>query len=877
MKIIIHFFLSIFFLFIVVSVTNSQQITIRKNDYVTELQLKVNPEYIDSYYEKDNKVFINFINPIRLNIVNLPDNPFIKSIDNERSSLIVNIKKGVDIYLVKQDNGLDVVLAKSRKFDSLLIKSDINAPKMIGTDINEVDKTLENKLIEIEKKIKNKNYEVALEEIRAFLEENHDGFYAIEAYYKMGDVYMKLGEKSPIYYKRAYEIFGEFIEKYPFYFRYKQALLNAAKAAYKSHNYDEALDLYKKIYDSDFSTNERKEALRKIGRIYENISQYDKALETYMDYIKRYGDNYEINNRIGYLYSRMGDYDSAYNYFYDFIHSGQLGIEDPDVLFEIARVLEGKKKYNRSLDFYNYIFNNFSDYVKADEAMLRSAKINNILGNKEKGNKILRECKDKYPRRDGGYLCALNYARKHIGEHPTEYWEEFLRSLLDSDNEDIRARALYMLLNAYYEEGKLENAYEIAKEIESEYLVSSVIDDVDNKKQDILYKLAKQKFREGALNDSERLLNELLDNYPLTKYKKEAKALIKKIEDKRKEIKINKLLAKLNKEIEELDSFNDYQSFLGRMEELSTTDNASYIPFDNLTQKVYPRLLNSLYSKGDNSGFKTYFLDYLSLVGEDNIKNDLLNDFGDIVIDDIQAYIDNDDFVAAINEYEKIENLRFDNKLENRLNELIAYALYNIGEAEKAKNYINKVTKPESIYGIFVDVVLNKNTNEDVIMNLSIDKAEELLTKLIDENPTLSYSVASIYKKNPNFALEMQYDALKNISDNETYNNIVVDFYTNLRDADEQLQERFYDIFYDAGMVYYDDENYNSTIEALSLFEKFANKDEDLQKAYYLLGESYLNINENDLARQYFSRLINNYPNTPLGELAEQELEKIGS
>jgi len=120
-----------------------------------------------------------------------------------------------------------------------------------------------------------------------------------------------------------------FTTEYPFYFRYDNALENAAIASFNAHDYEKAIKIYKLIYDRKPSSDKGKEALKKIGEIYANIGQNDRAIRVFMDYIKNYGENIEINNKIGYLYARMGDFNTAYWLFYDLLKAGNIVLKIP--------------------------------------------------------------------------------------------------------------------------------------------------------------------------------------------------------------------------------------------------------------------------------------------------------------------------------------------------------------------------------------------------------------------------------------------------------------------------------------------------------------------------------------------------------------------
>jgi len=77
-------------------------------------------------------------------------------------------------------------------------------------------------------------------------------------------------------------------------------------------------------------------------------------------------------------------------------------------------------------------------------------------------------------------MCSIKYAEGHLYEKDSSYWKNFLQNVVASDDSDLRAQALYLLLKAYYHDGYIEEAFNIVKAIETNYLTSSVMDDVSN-------------------------------------------------------------------------------------------------------------------------------------------------------------------------------------------------------------------------------------------------------------------------------------------------------------------------------------------------------------------------------------------------------------
>jgi len=80
--------------------------------------------------------------------------------------------------------------------------------------------------------------------------------------------------------------------------------------------------------------------------------------------------------------------------------------------------------------------------------------------------------------------------------------EKLLQNVVASDDSDLRAQALYLLLKAYYHDGYIEEAFNIVKAIETNYLTSSDNGWCIKLKQDILYAMAKRKFEEKSYEEA---------------------------------------------------------------------------------------------------------------------------------------------------------------------------------------------------------------------------------------------------------------------------------------------------------------------------------------------------------------------------------------
>ncbi len=112
----------------------------------------------------------------------------------------------------------------------------------------------------------------------------------VRIYFKTGNVYVKLDNPS-----RAIDAYKQAIaigEKQSVFTRVPDAYYRIADEMYKQKEYKIALEYYTKVTRKYTAFQETPWGLFQIGTIYKNLKDYQKAIDTFKDLIKRFPDDY---------------------------------------------------------------------------------------------------------------------------------------------------------------------------------------------------------------------------------------------------------------------------------------------------------------------------------------------------------------------------------------------------------------------------------------------------------------------------------------------------------------------------------------------------------------------------------------------------------
>jgi tetratricopeptide (TPR) repeat protein len=112
----------------------------------------------------------------------------------------------------------------------------------------------------------------------------------VSAFFKLGSVYLTLSNSQ-----RAIDAFQQAIntgEKHDVYIRVPDSYYRIGDEKYKMKDYKGSLEVYSKVTRKYPAFQETPWGLFQIGSIYKNLNQYQQAVNTFKDLIKKYPDDY---------------------------------------------------------------------------------------------------------------------------------------------------------------------------------------------------------------------------------------------------------------------------------------------------------------------------------------------------------------------------------------------------------------------------------------------------------------------------------------------------------------------------------------------------------------------------------------------------------
>lgn len=834
------------------------EIVLRQLGFATELLIKTENVRMETYKYDKNRLTLVFEKSLTLGVSKDIDDKLFKKVYSIGKNLFLEFSADAIVEVISSDLTVRILASKKKTVDNVNIKNIIEDPKKIKTGQIRKDPLAEQALADIKNMASAGDYDNAILKINDFLLKHPKDLYGQEAYFLLGDIYLKLGEVSPKNYIQASSIFEDFAKKYSDSYLYLDALWNSAVAKEKAGLYYEAVFEYRNIISAMEDTEIARKSYEKIGTIYETIGQYDKAIEGYREMLSKTNKkDFKIISRIGMLYNQLNDLNSAYEYFAKIIDEdpdyGELG---EDVLFAMADVLNKKEFFDRAIKIYSKIYNIFPEGKYADIAMYNSALILEKQGKNQLADKIFIDAKEKFPQKNGGLLSTLNYAKKYMADHNTDYWLDFLRDTINTITDlNIRGEAFVIIINSFTREKLYDEALGYIKMFEQTFFDSPFLSEVYDIKQKINLESAREAFLKGDFNSARNILSKILTEFPDTKYQDEMNRILEDIRYSEIELLVE------NKQY--IDAIKGAEIFFAsagkiyepeRWNKLLDDSYKNYIILSDLDKNTQSVIIYA----------KQYFINIPKGKHTEEVKKifekNLLSLFNKSVKDG--------DYIEVINIYQN--NIQwvdmFDENTKDSVFSYVAYALHSLGEFDKGKEIIKKVkgVKNPDIY--VIKTLFGEDTGNYDINILNEEKLTFLTRELKVINPLKGYELLKKYIKDEILSLKLRGSIvpakLKNAELLKKYYNeiLTVDF-----------DSRISDILIAGGKYYFSGKDYDN---AEKFFKKVISEssEKELQaSAKYFLGKIAIEKNSEDIALKYFEDIKDNYKDSAYYKRALKE------
>ena len=838
------------------------EIVLRQLGFATELLIKTENVRMNTYKYEQNRLSLVFEKSLALQLSQGIDDKLFKKVYSEGGTLFLEFSEDAIVEVISNDFTVRVLASKKRTVDNVNIKNIIEDPKRVKTEQAKKDPLAEQSIAEIKSIVSTGNYNDAILKINDFLLKHPKDLYGQEAYFLLGDIYLKLGKISTKNYIQASSIFEDFAKRYSDSYLYLDALWNSALAKEKAGLYYEAIFEYRNIISAMQDTEIARKSYEKIGTIYEAIGQYDKAIEAYKEMLVKTGKkDLQIISRIGMLYNQLNDLNAAYEYVAKVMDEdldyGELG---EDILFAMADVLNKKDFFDGAIKVYSKIYNIFPEGKYADIAMYNSALILEKQNKNQLSDRILMEAKERFPQKTGGLLSALHYAKKYMTDHNTDYWLDFLRDPLNTTTDfNIRGEAFVITISSFVEEKRYDEALDYIKIFEQTFFDSPFLPQVYGIKQKISLNLARESFLRGDLKSARETLSRILAEFPDTKYQGEINSILEDI--RYTEIKTSVE----NKRY--IDAINDAEKFIASAKKIYDTER-----WNKLLDESYKNYIVLSDLDNNTKSVIVYAKQYFINISNGKHKEEVKKIFEKNLLNVFNKSIENRDYVGVLTTYE--DNNNWVNILSENTRDsvfsYVSYALHSLGEFDKGKEVIKKVkgVKNPDIY--VIKTLFGEDTKDYDINLLTEDKLTFLIEELKGINPQKGYELLKRYTKNLVLSLVLKNSLIPDkIRDDKT----LTEYYNEVLETN--FEPRISGILLKGGRYYFAQRDYD---RAEKFFKKIASEssDKDLKaSAKYFLGRIAIERNSINDAANYFEDIKNNHKDSSYYQRAFQELEDL--
>ncbi|MGC9061805.1 tetratricopeptide repeat protein [Calditerrivibrio sp.] len=839
------------------AMASSGTILIKESSNISEIILKIPPSYVEDYTYKGDTAIIKFNKKFNLNLKDF-NKKVLKEITKNGNSLIVKANPWASIFVAKEQDQIRIVIANNPKG-----KIDINVNTTAAIPVE--DQTYKNEeseklLTELKNKFKNKDYETVITLADKLIEKNPLDKYGEEALFIQGLSYLELGKESDKALFSAASTLDEFTRKFPKSRLFPEAMLKSAETKEKLGFKNEAIYVYQEIIKNVKDEKYLNIAYTKIGELFNELGQPDKALKYFIDYLqKTKPENSPIYGYVGSIYAQKGDFEKASDFFSKY-KPKKIDDVTPTTLYWMAVTYENKGDDDTALKLFTTFYNKYQDNSYTDMAMYKAGEILLKKGKNDIALDILKDAKNKFPQKKGGLLAAIKIAELTLSSKDPEFWSIFLNDAMKNNtdpNISMKATKLYIqsLLNSKrYKDGLAE----------IDKFINKFPDTTDSKsllekKEEILFNLAKEYVGKGDIAQASSYIDRLTTEFPKTKYLTEALKLKEEME-----YSIIKSLYDNKKYAEALKTIEKY---------LTTNKNPLLKDrWYQLWEDTFFAYVNSL--KSDPIKFGLNARQFITLFPNSNKVAELKDQIIKNLQKEFEAILKTNDYYSIIVFYQKNRNdLDRSDKREYYISK-VAYALYMVGEKEKSAQLIKSI-KLVNDETEFVRNMLNITPNRFNINNYNEDQFQKIISDLRKTNSLKAYHLSLDYNRNKPIGIKTAIDILENMDTEDKMVNID-NFLKNIEKQPDNIKKSAYRLYFKSAENGFISKNYQNAIKNYLNYLKYAPKDDpNHPEALYFLGKSYIAIGDNNLALKYLTDLTKRFPNNQYATLAKYEIEDI--
>jgi|GEM_PF-4371912 TolA-binding protein len=832
------------------------EILIKESSSISEIILKVPPQYIENYNYNGDTALIKFNKRFNINLKEY-NKKVVKEITKNNDTLIIKANPWAKLFVAKEKDQIRIVIANTPQKS---INVNVNTAGAIPVeDQSYKNEESEKALLEIKRKYNEKAYDEVIKLADKLIERNPLDKYGEEALYYQGLAYLGLGSESDKALFSAASIFDEFTKKFTKSRFLPEVMLKSAQTKEKLGFKNEAIYVYQEMLKTVKDEKYLIIAYTKIGQLFNELGQPDRALKYFTDYIqKSKPENSPVYGYVGAIYAQKNDFNKALEYFSKY-KPRKLDEVPPDTLYWMAVTYENKGDADTALKLYTAFYNRYPDQKNADMAMYKSGDILLKKGKKDLAMDIFKDTKNKFSQQKGGILAAVDIAEMTLGTKDPEYWSVFLKDAMNN-NIDISAamKATKLYIYSLTDSKRYAEAVVQIDGFVRKFPDTKEAKELLGQKEEIYFNFIKDSFAKKDFDKANLYADKLMAEFPASQHIKEILAIKEDIDFfKVKSLYDNKKYAETVKQVEKYLLNNKNVVYQQRWYQL--WEDALYAYVNSLT--------------ADPTKFGLNARQFISLFPNSKYVPELKNQMSANIQKEFDNIIKSNDFYNIVLFYQKNRRELDATDKKDFYIAKVAVALYMIGDRENASKLI-KTTKFSNSETEMIKFILGITPNKFDINNYTEGQFEKIIVEIAQKDPVKAYNLAVSFK-NKTVGIKKAIELIDTMSepDKSKYSSNILKL---LASQSDSIRRAAYKLYYSSAENAFIGKRYKEAIANYQNYLKYAPKnDPNIPDAIYFVGKSYAALGDGDLSIKYLTDVTKRFPNSQYATLAKSEIEDI--